>query len=156
MKVRVIAIPARPLIPAAHRLLARRAVRLALAVAALVLSAGAAWLYGPEPQLAATSTRVVIAALALTAVAAIGRRGLFAWIFALLIMTLGGWHQLALLDKQGWKIVEVPALLEMRRFGQSKLRIKSAIVGHLKLMSEIAVARITGQWLPTAAPSAAI
>ena len=62
---------------------------------------------------------------------------------------IGVTEQLALLDRQGWRIVEIPALLEMRRFGQSKLRITRAVLGHLNLMSEMAFAKLTGQWLLT-------
>ena len=40
------------------------------------------------------------------------------------------------------------ALLEMRRYGQSKLQIRRAIVGHLRLMTEIARARALRQWKP--------
>jgi glycosyltransferase involved in cell wall biosynthesis len=61
---------------------------------------------------------------------------------------IGVTEKLALLDKQGWKIIEVPALLEMRKFGQSKLKITRAVLGHLRLMTEIAAARMTGRWLP--------
>jgi dolichol-phosphate mannosyltransferase len=61
---------------------------------------------------------------------------------------IGVTEKLALLDRDGWTIREVPALLEMRRFGQSKLKIKRAIVGHLGLMSEIALARMRRQWTP--------
>ena len=60
---------------------------------------------------------------------------------------IGVTEKLALLDKQGWKIVEVPALLEMRKFGQSKLKITRAVMGHLCLMAEIAAARVMGRWL---------
>lgn len=61
---------------------------------------------------------------------------------------IGVTEKLALLDRDGWAIREVPALLEMRRFGQSKLQIKRAILGHLGLMSEIAIARLRRQWVP--------
>jgi glycosyltransferase involved in cell wall biosynthesis len=62
-------------------------------------------------------------------------------------------EKLALLDRQGWRIVEVPALLETRRFGESKLRIAHVIRGHVGLMSQIAMARLTNQWTPTHALS---
>lgn len=61
---------------------------------------------------------------------------------------IGVTEKLALLDREGWRICEVPALLEMRRFGQSKLQIRRAIVGHLRLMTEIARARALRQWTP--------
>lgn len=61
---------------------------------------------------------------------------------------IGVTEKLALLDKQGWKIIEVPALLSMRKFGQSKLSISRAVLGHLRLMAELATARMTSRWLP--------
>jgi glycosyltransferase involved in cell wall biosynthesis len=61
---------------------------------------------------------------------------------------IGVTEKLALLDREGGRILEVPALLETRRFGQSKLKVTRAILGHLGLMSEIAVARLTRQWVP--------
>lgn len=61
---------------------------------------------------------------------------------------IGVTEKLALLDREGWRIREVPALLEMRRYGQSKLQIRRAIVGHLRLMTEIARARALRQWKP--------
>jgi glycosyltransferase involved in cell wall biosynthesis len=61
---------------------------------------------------------------------------------------IGVTEKLALLDREGWTIREVPARLEMRRYGQSKLQIRRAIIGHLGLMSEIALARMRRQWTP--------
>lgn len=61
---------------------------------------------------------------------------------------IGVTEKLALLDRDGWRICEVPALLEMRRYGQSKLQIRRAIIEHLRLMAEIARARALRQWTP--------
>ena len=61
-------------------------------------------------------------------------------------------EKLAQLDRQGWRIVEVPAVLEARRFGQSKLRLLRVIRGHLGLMSHIALARLTRKWIPATTP----
>ena len=57
-------------------------------------------------------------------------------------------EKLALLDQRGWRIVEVPALLKSRQFGESKLRVARVTRGHLGLMSQIAIARVTKQWTP--------
>lgn len=54
-------------------------------------------------------------------------------------------EKLALLDRRGWRIVEVPAVLEARRFGQSKMQILRVIRGHLILMSQIAWANVRRQ-----------
>lgn len=61
-------------------------------------------------------------------------------------------EKLAQLDRQGWRIVEVPAVLEARRFGQSKLRLMRVIRGHLGLLSQIALARLTRKWTPSINP----
>lgn len=63
---------------------------------------------------------------------------------------IGVTEKLAQLDRLGFKIVEVPACLETRRYGHSKLRIMRAILGHLGLMSEIVFARLTRRWVPSA------
>lgn len=95
-----LAIPARPLIPLAQRLLEPRAVRTGLAVVAFAASAGAAWLYGVAPidamRQLTTPALSVLVLLGLIAIAAIGRRGLFALVFASVILTVGGWQQLAM------------------------------------------------------------
>jgi len=61
---------------------------------------------------------------------------------------IGVAETLALLDREGWRIREVPAVLTGRRFGQSKLRVSLAVLGHLNLMSQIAFARMTRNWKP--------
>ncbi|PZN94392.1 MAG: hypothetical protein DCF31_09735 [Alphaproteobacteria bacterium] len=97
-----LAIPTRPLVPATARWLALPGVRITLATLALAASAGAAGLYGVAPvdsdRVLTPATLVVVAVLGVIAVAAIGQRGLFAYVFTLMIMTLGGWQQLAQLD----------------------------------------------------------
>lgn len=55
-------------------------------------------------------------------------------------------EKLAQIDRHGWRIVEVPAVLQVRRYGQSKLRVTRVILGHLRLMSEIAAAKLTNRW----------
>ena len=54
---------------------------------------------------------------------------------------LGVAEMLALLDLSGRKIVECPAVLEVRMFGQSKMKTLSTIIGHLKLLGKIAFQR---------------
>jgi exopolysaccharide biosynthesis WecB/TagA/CpsF family protein len=39
-------------------------------------------------------------------------------------------------DRQGSRIVECPAELEARRFGRSKMKVSSQVVGHLRLMGQ--------------------
>lgn len=51
-------------------------------------------------------------------------------------------EKLALLDRKGWRIVEVPAVLEARQFGQSKMKILRVTRGHLSLMAQIAWANL--------------
>jgi len=95
-----LAIPARPLVPAAQRVLGSRALRIALAAVALLASAGGAALYGVAPidamRQLTMPVLVVLGLLAAIAIAAIGRRRLFASVFALMILTAGGWQQLSL------------------------------------------------------------
>jgi glycosyltransferase involved in cell wall biosynthesis len=57
-------------------------------------------------------------------------------------------EKLVQLDRIGWRIVEVPAVLNARKFGQSKLRLMRVIRGHLGLLGSIAFARATNQWKP--------
>jgi hypothetical protein len=60
---------------------------------------------------------------------------------------------LGLLDRQGFKIVERPAVLEVRMLGRSKMKLFATIAGHLRLLSRLAASRWHGD--PTEAPSAA-
>lgn len=67
-------------------------------------------------------------------------------------------EMLVLLDHQGWRIVEVPAVLETRRFGQSKMRLARVIRGHLALMTRIAMKKLPPNYnrlpdLPAGHPS---
>lgn len=50
---------------------------------------------------------------------------------------LGVAETLVRLDQQGSRIVECPAVLEGRLFGESKMRIIKTILGHLNLLAEI-------------------
>ncbi len=60
---------------------------------------------------------------------------------------------LSLLDLRGSKIVEYPAVLEVRLLGQSKMNIVKTIGGHLKLIGYLAFERLsTGFSSPPAPP----
>lgn len=52
---------------------------------------------------------------------------------------LGVTEILALMDLQGLRIVECPAVLQPRLFGQSKMKVLLTIVGHLRLLSRLAL-----------------
>ncbi len=54
---------------------------------------------------------------------------------------LGVAEMLGRLDLRGARIVECPAVLEVRLFGQSKMRIAKTIGGHLRLLSRMQLAR---------------
>jgi hypothetical protein len=49
------------------------------------------------------------------------------------------------LDLRGGKIVEYPAVLEVRLFGFSKMKTARTILGHLKLLSRLSKMRIFGK-----------
>ncbi len=53
---------------------------------------------------------------------------------------LGVAEMLGRLDLEGARIVEHPAVLEVRIFGQSKMKAARAVLGHLQLMTRLAVA----------------
>lgn len=55
---------------------------------------------------------------------------------------LGVTEILVRLDQQGSRVVECPAVLEARLFGESKMRIVKTIFGHLKLLCGILYERI--------------
>lgn len=46
------------------------------------------------------------------------------------------------LDQRGGQIVECPVVLDVRQFGQSKMRIVRTTLGHLKLLSQAALDRV--------------
>ena len=50
---------------------------------------------------------------------------------------LGVAEMLGRLDLSGGKIVEFPAVLEVRLFGLSKMKTAKTILGHLKLLSSL-------------------
>ncbi len=54
---------------------------------------------------------------------------------------LGVAEMLALLDLRGSRIVEFPAVLEVRMLGHSKMKILRTILGHLRLLARFALAR---------------
>jgi hypothetical protein len=54
---------------------------------------------------------------------------------------LGVAEMLGRLDLQGGKIVEFPAVLEVRLFGFSKMKTARTIFGHLKLLSKLSKLR---------------
>jgi len=45
------------------------------------------------------------------------------------------------LEQNGWRIKEVPSILSVRQFGQSKIRIVQVTIDHLKMMTRILLAR---------------
>ena len=48
---------------------------------------------------------------------------------------------LGILDLQGKRIVEQPAVLEVRLLGHSKMKLFSTIAGHIRLLARMARAR---------------
>lgn len=48
-------------------------------------------------------------------------------------------------DRQGGRIAECPAALDVRRYGQSKIRLAQVIAGHMRLLSRMAAVRLTGR-----------
>jgi dolichol-phosphate mannosyltransferase len=65
---------------------------------------------------------------------------------------LGIAELLGLIDLAGLRIVEHPATLEVRLFGQSKMKILKTIVGHLRLLSRFVVKRLQSpvtDWQPS-------
>jgi polysaccharide deacetylase family protein (PEP-CTERM system associated) len=72
---------------------------------------------------------------------------------------LGVAEVLGLLDLAGARIVECPAVLEVRLLGRSKMKIARTVAGHLRVLARLALAR----WLhagtaarPLAAPGAGV
>jgi glycosyltransferase involved in cell wall biosynthesis len=65
---------------------------------------------------------------------------------------LGVAEMLGLLDVSGGKIVEFPAVLEVRMLGRSKMKTLRTIFGHLKLMSRLALKRLFPGSTPPAEP----
>ncbi len=67
---------------------------------------------------------------------------------------LGVAEMLGRLDLKGGRIVEYPAILEVRLFGFSKMKTARTIFGHLKLLSRLLKMRIFGkaQMIETALP----
>jgi hypothetical protein len=55
---------------------------------------------------------------------------------------LGVAEILGRLDLRGERIVEYPATLEVRLFGQSKMKVLKTIVGHLQLLTRLMVLRL--------------
>jgi len=72
---------------------------------------------------------------------------------------LGVAEMLGRLDLEGGRIVEFPAILEVRLFGISKMKTAKTIVGHLSLLSRLARARLfrkTGPIRPSTQANEAI
>lgn len=44
-------------------------------------------------------------------------------------------------ERRGGRIVECPATLDVRRYGQSKIRLAQVIAGHLRLLTRLAISR---------------
>jgi polysaccharide deacetylase family protein (PEP-CTERM system associated) len=61
---------------------------------------------------------------------------------------LGVAELLGILDLNGGKIVEHPAVLEVRMMGRSKMKTVRTIFGHLKLMARLFAMRLNGPALP--------
>ncbi len=57
---------------------------------------------------------------------------------------LGVAEMLGRLNLNGGKIVEYPAVLEVRLFGFSKMKTARTIFGHLKLLSKLSKLRLFG------------
>jgi polysaccharide deacetylase family protein (PEP-CTERM system associated) len=58
---------------------------------------------------------------------------------------LGVAEMLGRLDLKGGKIIEYPAVLEVRLFGFSKMKTARTVFGHLKLLSRLAKTRVFGK-----------
>jgi polysaccharide deacetylase family protein (PEP-CTERM system associated) len=67
---------------------------------------------------------------------------------------LGVAEMLGVLDLQGGKIVECPAVLEVRLLGRSKMKTLKTIIGHLGLLARLAADRAFGRRRPPASPDA--
>ena len=102
----------------------------------LFLSKGASWLY----------RRTLKAKLATyTSCFRVYRRGAFVDLPLREKGFLGVAEMLGRLDLKGGKIVEYPAVLEVRLFGFSKMKTARTIFGHLKLLSRLAKSRVFGK-----------
>ena len=55
---------------------------------------------------------------------------------------LGVTEMLGRLDLEGGRIVECPAVLDVRLLGRSKMKIAKTIAGHLRLLTRLAAARM--------------
>ena len=58
---------------------------------------------------------------------------------------LGVAEMLGRLNLKGGKIIEYPAVLEVRLFGFSKMKTARTIFGHLKLLSKLSKSRLFGK-----------
>jgi glycosyltransferase involved in cell wall biosynthesis len=58
---------------------------------------------------------------------------------------------LARMDLQGSRVVEFPTTLDVRKLGQSKLRVARTIAGHLRLLGRLAALRLLHRIPPLAA-----
>jgi glycosyltransferase involved in cell wall biosynthesis len=61
---------------------------------------------------------------------------------------LGVTEMLGKLDIAGARIVEHPATLEVRIFGQSKMKVARAVAGHLRLLTRLVSLRLFGNPMP--------
>lgn len=66
---------------------------------------------------------------------------------------LGVAEMLGRVDLAGGRIVECPAVLEVRLLGRSKMRTLITIAGHLRLLARLGWARLRGGGAPAAAPA---
>ena len=98
----------------------------------LFLSRGASWLYGGilRNKLATYTSCFRVC-----------RRSSVAHLVPRHAGYIGVVEMLARLDREGWRIVEHPVVLEARLLGRSKLKIVRVVAQHLRFLAEISLAR---------------
>jgi len=103
----------------------------------LVLSKGAAWMYRR-----ALRTRLYT----YTSCFRVYRRSVVASIYLSHNRFLGVAELIGRLDLMGKKVVEHPAVLEVRMIGRSKMKTVRTVIGHLGLLSRLMYARVRKLW----------
>jgi dolichol-phosphate mannosyltransferase len=58
---------------------------------------------------------------------------------------VGNTEMLWEIGRRGWRVLEVPSILNVREFGQSKMRIARVTLRHLRLMSKIVRSNLFGR-----------
>ncbi|HJQ96025.1 MAG TPA: glycosyltransferase family 2 protein [Acidimicrobiia bacterium] len=61
-------------------------------------------------------------------------------------------EMLALVDQRGGRIVEVPAILDVRKYGESKMKVFRTVRGHIRLISRLWALKLTGNTLDRREP----